>query len=449
MISIKKGIDLPISGVISDTTIHDFIPDGHVAIVGDDFLGMKPSMLVAVGDKVQKGQALLEDKKTKGVFVCAPVAGEVVAIERGERRKLLSVVIKPEPAGGEKTYPALNHEQLAALSREDIVARLTDSGLWTALRTRPFDKFAVPESIPKAIFVNAMDTNPLSFDPLLAVSGREEDYTFGLRVLARLSGDAVHVCHAPQANLPRTSDAHIKEHAFDGIHPAGLVGTHIHFIEPVGEHKTVWHLGVQDVLAFGQLFRQGTIDHCKVVAIGGPGVESPKLVRTVRGADMNKLLEGNIKAGNQRIISGSVFAGRKAEEHTHYLGHYDHQVSVLPEDNDAVFLEFVMPGAKTYSRTRAYLGRFIKGAKLPFTTAVQGSPRPVVPFGIYEDVMPLDILPTLLVKALIVKDTDTAKDLGALELGEEDVALLTYVDPGKHDFGAILRENLTLIEQEG
>ena len=291
MISIKKGIDLPISGVISDTTIHDFMPDGQVAIVGDDFLGMKPSLVVAVGDKVQKGQALLEDKKIKGVFVCAPVAGEVVAIERGERRKLLSVVIKPDATGGEKTYQALSHDQLANLSREEIVSRLTDSGLWTALRTRPYDKCAAPESVPKAIFVNTMDTNPLSFNPLLAVAGREDDYTFGLRVLARLSTDAVHVCHAPQVNLPRTSEPHIQEHAFAGIHPAGLVGTHIHFIEPVGEHKTVWHIGVQDVLAFGQLFRQGTIDHRKVVAIGGPGVENPKLVRTVRGADVEKLLD--------------------------------------------------------------------------------------------------------------------------------------------------------------
>lgn len=449
MISIKKGIDLPISGVVSDTTIHDFIPDGHVAVVGDDFLGMKPSMLVAVGDKVRKGQALLEDKKIKGVRVCAPVAGEVVAIERGEKRKLLSVIIKPDAQVGEVTYEALNIEKLSNMAREDIVGRLVDSGVWTALRTRPFDKCAAPDSVPKAIFVNAMDSNPLSFDPLLALAGREEDYTFGLRVLARLSGDAVHVCHAPEANLPRSSESHVQEHVFAGIHPSGLVGTHIHFIEPVGEKKTVWHISLQDVLAVGQLFRSGTIDHSKVIAIAGPGVENPKLVRTVRGADMHKLLEGNLKAGRQRIVSGSVFAGRKGEEHTCYLGHYDQQISVLPEDNDPIFLEFVLPGRKSYSRTRAYLGHFLKGMKFPLTTAVQGSPRPVVPFGIYEEVMALDILPTLLVKALIVKDTDTAKNLGALELGEEDIALLTYVDPGKHDFGAILRENLTLIEQEG
>ena len=449
MISIKKGIDLPISGVISDTTIHDFMPNGHVAIVGDDFMGMKPSMSVAVGDKVKKGQALFEDKKIKGVLICSPVAGEVVAIERGERRKLLSVIIKPDLQGDEKTYEPLNHEKLNGAAREDIVARLLDSGVWTVLRTRPFDKCAAPESVPKAVFVNAMDSNPLSFNPLLALAGREDDYTFGLRVLARLSGGAVHVCHAQDANLPRVSDSVVQEHAFGGIHPAGLVGTHIHFIDPVGEHKTVWHVSLQDVLVIGQLFRLGTIDNTKVIAIAGPGVETPKLVRTVRGADLNQLLQGNLKPGHQRIVSGSVFAGRKAEEHTHYLGHYDQQVSVLPEDNDPVLFEFLRPGMKSYSRTRAYVGHFLKGVKFPLTTAVQGSPRAIVPFGIYEDVMPLDILPTLLIKALIVKDTDTAKILGALELAEEDIALLTYVDSGKHDFGAILRENLTLIEQEG
>lgn len=449
MISIKKGIDLPISGVISDTTIHDFVPDSHFAIVGDDFMGMKPSMFVSVGDKVQKGQALLEDKKIKGVQVCAPVAGEIVAIERGERRKLLSVIIKPDYQGGEKTYSPLGHEALANMAREDIVGRLLDSGLWTTLRTRPYDKCAAPESIPKAIFVNAMDTNPLSFDPLLTVCGREDDYTFGMRVLARLTASSVHVCAAPDANLPRVSDNTIKEHVFAGIHPAGLVGTHIHFIEPVDEKKTVWHVALQDVLAIGHLFREGKIDNTKVIAIAGPGVETPKLVRTIRGADMHALISDNIKSGRQRIISGSVFAGRKAEEHTHYLGHYDQQISVLPEDNDPVLFEFLRPGMKSYSRTRAYVGHFLKGVKFPLTTAVQGSPRAIVPFGIYEDVMPLDILPTLLIKALIVKDTDTAKLLGVLELAEEDIALLTYVDSGKHDFGAILRENLTLIEQEG
>ncbi|UJF24127.1 Na(+)-translocating NADH-quinone reductase subunit A [Suttonella sp. R2A3] len=446
MISIKKGIDLPISGGISDTTIHSVTPDARVAVLGDDFVGLKPTMNVAEGDRVKAGQALFEDKKNPGVMICSPVAGVVDAIERGERRRLLSVIIKPE---GDEAVSYAPCTDVSKLEREAVVERLRESGVWPVLRTRPFNKTPALEAKPYAIFVNTMDTNPLSFDPTLVLEGREDDYLVGLQVLQQLTEGKVHVCHRPNAPLPVQQFARVAQHAFAGIHPAGLVGTHIHFVEPVGPEKQVWHLGLQDLLAVGHLFRTGTIDNHRVVAIAGPGVKKPKLVKTLRGIDAKALLGDNLQDGKQRVISGSVFAGRKMEEATFFLGGYDQQISVLPEGEDSILLEFVRPGMSSYSRTRAYLGRFLNGKKLPFTTAMQGSPRPILPFGIYEDVMALDILPTLLLKALAVKDTDSAIALGALELDEEDIALLTYVDPGKHDFGAILRENLTLIEKEG
>lgn len=449
MISIKKGIDLPISGKIENTEIHDCIPDANVAVLGDDFIGLKPTMKVAEGDKVQAGDTLFEDKKNPGVILCAPVSGTVETIERGARRRLLAVVIKPDGSNDSKIFPACDEQAINAMSREDVVERLRAAGVWPVLRTRPFSKTPKLTAKPHSIFVNTMDSNPLSFDPLLTLTGREQDYHSGLQVLQHLTEGTVHVCHKSGATLPQTKLTRVQEHAFAGIHPAGLVGTHIHFIDPVGEGKQVWHIKLQDLLAVGKLFREGIVDHHRVVAIAGPGVKEPKLVRTLRGIDAHALLKDNLQEGEQRVISGSVFAGRKLEEQTYFLGGYDQQLCVLPESGNVTFLEFVRPGADSYSRTRAYLGRFLKGKKLPFTTAVQGSPRAILPFGIYEEVMALDILPTLLLKALAVKDTDTAIKLGALELDEEDIALLTYVDPGKNDFGAILRENLTLIEQEG
>ncbi|MBV7435017.1 Na(+)-translocating NADH-quinone reductase subunit A [Cardiobacteriaceae bacterium TAE3-ERU3] len=449
MISIKKGIDLPISGTVENTEIHEFTSPANVAVLGDDFIGLKPTMNVAEGDHVDVGDTLFEDKKNPGVILCAPISGTVEAIERGERRRLLSVVIKPDGNDGLKTFDAFDDQALASIKREDVVERLRLAGMWPVLRSRPFSKTPALDAKPHSIFVNTMDSNPLSFDPLIALEGRSDDYIAGLKVLQHLTDGAVHVCHKPGVQLPDANLERVQQHAFGGIHPAGLVGTHIHFIDPVSMEKHVWHIKLQDLLAVGKLFREGVVDNRRIVAIAGPGVREPKLIRVIRGTDAHALLEGNLKEGEQRVISGSVFAGRKLEEQTYFLGGYDQQISVLPESGNVEFLEFVRPGLNSYSRTRAYLGHFLKGKKLPFTTAVQGSPRAILPYGIHEDVTPIDILPVLLLKALAVKDTDSAVKLGALELDEEDIALLTYVDPGKNDFGAILRENLTQIEQEG
>lgn len=446
MIAIKKGIELPISGAVVDTTISDSHLNAEpVAVLGVDFHGLRPGMQVAVGDVVKQGDPLLIDKRNNALRLCSPVSGEVVAIHRGERRRLISVVIKPNGAEA-KTYAPVAP---ANLSREEVVERLVDAGFWAFLRARPYDKTPRVEAKPHSIFVNAMDSNPLAFDPLLALAGREAHYQAGLAVLAMLTEGAVNVCHRAGAVLPNTDIATVKNHAFSGKHPAGLVGTHIHFIDPVGENKQVWHIALQELLAIGQLFAEGTLDNQKIIAIAGPSVKKPRLMRVIRGCDVSKLLENELLEGRHRVISGSVFAGRKIENNTEYLGFFDAQISVLPEDNDPIFLEFMRPGKDSFSVTRAYLGRFLRDRKFSFTTAVQGSSRPILPFGIYEEVMPLDILPTPLLKALVIKDTDSAIRLGALELCEEDIALLTYVDAGKSDFGAILRENLDLIEEEG
>lgn len=448
MIVIKKGIELPISGAVADDSIHQLPTQALYAVIGDDYLGLRPTMMIAVGDKVREGQALFEDKKNPGVLICSPVSGEIEDIVRGERRRLLAVTIRPDESLEPIRFTQFDEDALAEISAEQVREQLQKSGAWSLLRQRPFDKTPKIDATPQAIFVNTMDSNPLAVNPMLAFADREADYQAGLTVLSKLTAGSVHVVHEPKTKLPQTSARHVQYHAIDGIHPAGLVGTHIHFIDPVSANKTAWHLNLQDLLAIGHLFRTGYLDNERIISIAGPGVKNPQFVKTRIGVSLTHVLKDNLAEGEQRIISGSIFAGRQTDAETAFLGFYDKQVVVLPEGRESIFLEFMRPGMNSYSRTRAYLGRFLK-KPLPFTTSMQGSPRPIVPFGIYDEVMPLDILPTLLLKALIIKDTDTAVQLGALELAEEDVALLTYVDPGKHDFGAILRENLEQIEEEG
>lgn len=448
MIVIKKGIELPISGAVADDSIHQLPTQALYAVIGDDYLGLRPTMMIAVGDKVREGQALFEDKKNPGVLICSPVSGEIEDIVRGERRRLLAVTIRPDESLEPIRFTQFDEDALAEISAEQVREQLQKSGAWSLLRQRPFDKTPKIDATPQAIFVNTMDSNPLAVNPMLAFADREADYQAGLTVLSKLTAGPVHVVHEPKTKLPQTLARHVQYHAIDGIHPAGLVGTHIHFIDPVSANKTAWHLNLQDLLAIGHLFRTGYLDNERIISIAGPGVKNPQFVKTRIGVSLTHVLKDNLAEGEQRIISGSIFAGRQTDAETAFLGFYDKQVVVLPEGRESIFLEFMRPGMNSYSRTRAYLGRFLK-KPLPFTTSMQGSPRPIVPFGIYDEVMPLDILPTLLLKALIIKDTDTAVQLGALELAEEDVALLTYVDPGKHDFGAILRENLEQIEEEG
>lgn len=449
MISIRKGIELPIAGSVKDPVITFSKPDAPIAVLGTDYLGLKPTMMIQEGDTVKKGQALFEDKKNPGVVITAPVSGTIQSINRGERRRLLSVIIEPtDNDDSAAQFEAQTQEAITQSDAESVKQRLQEAGCWAFFRARPFSKIPPIDATPHSIFVNTMDSNPLALNPMLTLAGREDDYLAGLEVLSKLTDGNINVCYGKGETLPTSQNPQVKLHGFTGIHPVGLVGTHIHFIDAVGLEKTVWHLDLQDLLAIGHLFLTGEIDNTRVISVAGPGILEPKFMRIIQGVNLSKLLQGNLAEGEQRIISGSIFAGRKVEEPQQFLGAYDRQVVVLPEGRDTIFLELLRPGTKTYSKTRAYIGHFLKKT-LPFTTSVQGSPRPVLPFGIYESVMPLDILPTLLIKSLIIKDTDTASQLGALELDEEDMALLTYVDPGKHDFGAILRENLEQIEKDG
>lgn len=438
---------MPISGIPSQQILPSATPR-HVAIMGDDYIGMRPTMLVQEGDSVTKGQALFEDKKNPGVLFTAPASGTVVAIHRGERRVLQSVVIRLE-GDRQREFTRYDVADLPSLTRQAVQAQLLESGLWTALRTRPFSKTPVPGTVPAAIFVTAMDTNPLSADPQPLILAQRQAFDAGLTLLTHLTDGKVHVCQANGGKLGGHPQGKVTFNTFAGPHPAGLPGTHIHFLEAVSLTKQVWHLNYQDVIAIGKLFTTGELYTDRVIALGGPQMRNPRLVRTCLGADINDLLVDETLEGENRHISGSVLSGRHAVGAHAYLGRFHLQISVVKEGREKELFGWVMPGKEKFSVTRTTLGHFLRNKLFNFSTDTHGGERAMVPIGNYERVMPLDILPTLLLRDLLAGDTDSAQALGCLELDEEDLALCTYVCPGKYEYGPVLREVLTRIEQEG
>jgi Na+-transporting NADH:ubiquinone oxidoreductase subunit A len=444
---VRKGLDLPIAGAPKQV-VDDAPTVTRVAVLARDYVGMRPKMLVNEGDHVALGQPLFEDRKNPGVSFTAPGTGRVQAIHRGEKRALLSVVIELDEAESEPE-PLAAFRPGAGAQRDSAQALLVASGLWTALRTRPFSRVPQPGTVPRSIFVTAIDTHPLAPRPEVVLADRERDFAQGLRVLEQLTDGPVYLCRAPGSSIaPGKSGARVEE--FTGKHPAGTVGYHIHALDPVHRGKVVWHIGYQDVARIGHLFETGTLDTRCVVSLAGPGVRAPRLLRTRLGASTEQLTRGELEAGDLRVVSGSVLHGdRAAGEQLGYLGRYHNQVSVVPEARQRELLGWLAPGLQKFSTIPTFLSWLMPGKRFAFDTNTHGSVRAMVPIGMYERVMPMDILPTHLLRALTVGDVEWAEELGVLELDEEDLALCTFVCPGKYDYGPALRRTLAAIEKEG
>lgn len=446
-IKLKKGLNLPITGA-PESTLSDGNQPRRVALLGSDYNGMKPTLTVSVGDQVKLGQVLFTDKKFPAIRYTAPGAGKIVEINRGEKRVFESIVI--ELAGQEEiTFPAFSDAELATLSQDKVIAQLTESGLWTALRARPFSKVANPKTVPHSIFVTAMDTNPLAPAIEKVLEGKERFFRLGLIVLSRLTEGKIFLCQAADSQVPLLELASLAVHEFSGPHPAGNVGTHIHFLDPVSRNKTVWHIQAQDVVAIGALFATGKLFVERVVALAGPAVKKPRLLKTRLGASITDLVKDELNPGDNRIISGSVLSGFAISPVNCYLGRYHQQISALPEGRKREFLGWLSPGANLFSVKQILISSLFPKKKFAFDTALHGGLRAIVPSGSYEKVMPLDILPTYLLKALAIRDVEDAEKLGCLELDEEDLALCTFVCPSKIDHGINLRATLNLIEKEG
>ena len=447
MIRIKRGLNLPINGQ-PEQQIYLGNPVTKVALIGPDFVGVKPDFAIAVGDQVKLGQLLFTDKQRPEIHFTSPATGQVVAINRGEKRVFLSLVIELDGTE-EVTFRPYSPIKIKSLTREVIINNLLNSGLWIALRSRPFGQIADPMTAPHSIFVTAMDTNPLAPSLETIVATQPEMFIYGLEILAKLTDNNVFVCKSPNANIPVADLPNLVVAEFAGPHPAGNVGTHIHFLDPVSRSKTVWYLGLQDVMAIGQLFTTGHLPTERIVALGGPSLIKPRLIRTRRGATIDELLTGELKSGENRIISGSVLSGYQAAGTLAFLGFYQQQISVLAEGRQRKLFGWFSPGINLFSVKNIVLSRLLPHRAFDFDTNLHGGIRSIVPIGSYEKVMPLDILPTYLLRALAVDDLEGAERLGCLELEEEDLALCTFVCPSKIEHGENLRRVLMLIEKEG
>jgi Na+-transporting NADH:ubiquinone oxidoreductase subunit A len=445
MIKIKKGLDLPIGGA-PDMHLEDGPPVSRVALVGNDYQGMKPTLLVAEGDRVVLGQPVFNDKKNPEVVYCAPAAGKVIAINRGERRLFLSLVIEVS-GDDEKTFPVTPASQLDQLTDAEVQQQLIAAGLWPAFRTRPYSKVPVPGTEPAALFVTAIDTNPLAADPQIAISEKAAEFEAGLKVVRHLTNGKTYLCKAPGAQIPAPQGITVSE--FAGCHPAGLVGTHIHFLEQVNHQRMVWHIGYQDVIAIGHLFLTGRILTERIISLAGPTVANPRLIRTRLGACLSELVDGQLQTENPRVVSGSVLTGHTAEGAHDFLGRFHNQVSVLEEDCQRQFMGWCMPGFDKFSVKNLFASALLPRRELPLTTSTHGSLRAMVPTGAFEKVMPLNVKATWLLRTLLTLDTDLAQQLGCLELDEEDLALCSFVCSGKMNYGYHLRQTLLKIEKEG
>lgn len=448
MIRIQKGLDLPLAGR-PDRKVEPGKGVRTVGVLGGDYPGMRPTLHVAEGDRVRRGQLIFEDKKNPGVRFTAPAAGRVTAIHRGEKRFMQSLVIDVTDGEGDVDFESFRPRSLGALKRDDARALLIESGEWTALRTRPFGQSPAVDSTPAAIFVRVMDTQPLAPDPAVIIEPELEAFENGLKVLKSLTDGPVWVCRPPDSPLPSFAAERIREEVFSGPHPSGNFGTHVHFLCPVGRQRTVWTVDYQDVIAFGHLFVSGRRYTQRVVALAGPRVEQPRLIRTRLGASTDDLCRGSLVEGANRIISGSVFGGHHAREGLAWLSRWANQVTVIREDRDRRLFGYLSPGIERHSNMNIYLSKLMPRRRFDLTSTTNGSERAMVPLGQYEMVMPLDILPTQLLRSLVVGDLEMSENLGALELIEEDLALCTYVCVGKYEYGPILRDVLEQIQKEG
>ncbi|GAA5194859.1 Na(+)-translocating NADH-quinone reductase subunit A [Ferrimonas gelatinilytica] len=435
-------MDIPIIGQ-PDPSLDGHRSPQFVGVLGEEHKGMKPSMLVEVGDWVKKGQGLFQDKKRPGVTHTAPAAGRIHAIHRGDRRVLQSVVIAVE---GDD---AIHFSPPSQLNRDSIQHLLQESGLWTALRTRPFSRVPEPGSVPAGIFVSVMDTAPLAADPRLIIAPEMAAFRYGLELLTHLTDGAVYLCHGGEGPVLESAIEGVECHGFFGPHPAGLVGTHIHKLLPVSLQRQVWHIGYQDVIAVGKLFKTGELYTDRVIALTGPQVARPRLIHTCLGADIASITEGELIEGNNRVLSGSILSSHHATGPHGFLGRFHNQVTVLKEGYNRRSFGWIGQGRKRFSLYRSITTLLSRPKAYDMTTDSGGINRPIMAYGRFDDLSPLDLEPTLLLRDLVTRDTDEAQLLGALELDEEDLALFTFACPGKYDYGAELRACLDLIEKEG
>ncbi len=443
--TLRKGLNVPVLGQPIGG-IGDAPSVKTVAILGADYIGLKPRLAVQEGDVVGAGAPILSHKDTPDVLVTSPVSGRIKAVNRGARRVLVSVEIEVDDAAA----PAVDFSDVGDVSTaEGLAERLCAAGLWTSFRTRPYSKVPASDDRPAAIYVTAMDSEPLSGDAAEIIAADAEAFVKGLEAITLLTEGNTYLCQDADASVPGAEIAGVEAAGFSGPHPAGLAGTHMHFLEPPTASKFVWTIGYHDVISIGKLLTTGHYDASRVVALTGPLCTNPRLVRTIAGASMVDLTAGDISdATPVRMISGSILSGTMGTGETAYLGRYARQITLIEEDAKQIPLGWIRPMASKYA-FQPVLGSAFSKKIYALTSNLNGGRRAMVPLGTFEELMPQDFLPTQLLRAMLVMDTDQAQLLGALELDEEDLGLAGFACPAKYEYGIALRDCLTKIEKEG
>ena len=443
--NLKKGLDIPVAGMPKQVIDETKIPNS-VAVLGPDYNGLKPKMFVKVGDKVQRGSPLFCHKDNPNALFVSPSKGYVKEINRGEKRVLLSVVIDVEDLNDKGVSITKLHSK--EKSKKDFTKKcLLDSGLWTSFLTRPYSKIPDSETVPSSIFVTAMNTDPLCPDAELIIKNEIKAFEEGINRISLLTTGKIFICTKENSDI-KINNYDIYE--FAGPHPAGLPGTHMHFLNPPNSDNIVWSVSYQDVIAIGNLFLTGFIDVYRTISVAGPLCTNPRLIKTITGASIDDILEGEFpKYEDCRIISGSILSGFHAIGDMAYLGKYSKQITIIKEDKEKHFFGWIKPQPNKYSVMPVLLSAFRIFKKFELTSNLNGGRRAMVPTGVFENLMPQDLLPTQLLRSLLVMDTDVAQSLGVLELDEEDLALCTFACPAKYEYGTALRDSLTKIEKEG
>ncbi len=447
-IRLKKGFTINLAGKASPK-IAESEPAETASIKPSDFHGLYiPKVLVKEGDIVKAGTPLFHDKKLEKVLFTSPVSGEVVEVKRGEKRKLLEVKILADKKSEFEVFRKFTVSEIANLSAENIKDQLLNSGVWLNFIQRPFGTIADPAVTPKAIHISAFDTSPLAPDYSILFRGQDQFFQVGVDVLKKLTTGAVHVNTHTTSEIStvfsQVKGAEVNK--FSGPHPAGCVGVQIHHIDPINKGDIVWTINPFGVIQIGKLFLNGVYDASKIVAVVGSEVKNPQYYKTVTGASIRKLVANNLNGENVRFISGNPLTGTNVGAEGH-LGFHDHQLTVLPEGNHHEFIGWIAPGANKLSMHRAWgLFSFLTPNKeFELDTNTHGEPRAFVETGVFEKVVPMDILPTHLIKSILADDIDEMEALGIYEVIEEDLALCEFVDVSKHNVQEIVREGLELI----
>lgn len=449
VITIRKGHNLRIGGE-PGSAIVSLRPAGKVAVYPSDFYGMKPRILVKIGEEVKKGTPLFADKRFRDVVVTSPAGGRVSEVILGDRRRLEKIVIAIADSEEAERFTSCSLEECRVLEPDDIRTTLLRSGLWPVLRQRPFSIIADPEASPKAVFVSAMPTAPFVPSTSMVLEGREHFFQAGLLLLRRLTGASVHLTVSADEKARVLVEAEgVELHRFRGPHPAGNVGIQIHHIAPIRHRDdVVWYLLPRDVARIGELFLTGELPTDILVALGGEALSNRCHVRTRQGVLLEDLLKNNDVEEPARLISGDVLTGI-ARRRTDALGFYDEVVSVIPESGTREFLGWLLPGRNRYSASNLFLSSLAGNKGTRLDTALNGSRRVIIPFGNIESVLPMDILPTWLLKMILARDIDEMERLGIYECDPEDFALCSFVDASKMEISAIIREGLDYMQQNG